>query len=297
MLRMPLKIRSPRKSLYRPGPGFTVLAQGAWGLERVRADWSATSRTRRKPVMEACIDNAWSAALQRAGDRGQILFTTDLVGLDHVFAASGTLSLRTVPTSYRDYVGTNKNITQLRSEFSEREWAAALANPLALCVCLHSQDGYLLVARRSARTYDHPGYYHVPGGHIEVDRHVFGDRVDLRLALQDELSEELGIATEQLRDVLCTGVIADAQSRKPELLMTARLRLGHHDLQAPYNDEHGSLRWLVDSPQSLARFLLQHNRSLVPAGKACLLFFGRWRYGAQWYRRLDRCLRLGLAAA
>jgi len=39
---------------------------------------------------------------------------------------------------------------------------------------VRTADGFLMLGRRSARTMEFPGWWHVPGGHIDPRIHVAG---------------------------------------------------------------------------------------------------------------------------
>jgi 8-oxo-dGTP pyrophosphatase MutT (NUDIX family) len=247
------------------------------------------------PVDQAILDfmaRHWQEALTYARLRNQVLFSTDLLRLHGWTSGQMQLLLHTGTTNYQEYVCTNRAQAGLEDAAGHAIRSSSLANPLAICVCLRSSDGYLLIAQRSQATYDHPGYYHVPGGHIEIARHVLSGRVDVKRALLDELSEEFGISARDIGNISCTGLVCDHASHKPELTLTAHYRKNRHTIRGPRNEEHGHLRWLRDDCRALANFVRRANRQLVPSGKACLMLYGRVRYGWQWLQQLNAALSI-----
>ncbi len=277
------------QTLPRRVADFEILIHGVWALHKVQACWDTPQSQKITPALAAFVEERWSEALQLASRHGQRLFDCDLIGLRGLTARQANLNLYTQASTYKQYIGTNRSLPTLTEAFGQK---VPLANPLALCVCLRSVDGFLLIGQRSQATYDHPGYFHVPGGHIELARHRCGRRVNIERAMRDELEEELAIAPQNVKNIVCTGVIRDGNSKKPELLLAADLQYRHGDLHAPANEEHRRIFWLRDTSRALFTFVRQRNHQLVPAGKACLLHYGRYRYGNDWYARTARILRM-----
>lgn len=266
---------------------FRVLARGAWPLTAVHAEWAEGSRPTVSDGVADCIARAWQRARDEAETCGRILFSVPLVRLVRYRADKHRLDLVTGPTTYKDYVGTNRNRSELLGIVGKHRLSDHLANPLAVCVVVRSLDGMLLVARRSERTFDGPGRYHVVGGHVEVSRHVEGTRVNLGRAILDELREETGIPEGAVSSLTCIGLIEDRSTTKPELTFFAKLTRNHSDIAVPDNEEHVAIQWLDDTPRALTQFFALNHRALASAGAACLILYARLAYGKGWRRAAE----------
>ncbi|KAF0039823.1 hypothetical protein F2P81_008058 [Scophthalmus maximus] len=91
--------------------------------------------------------------------------------LDYDEDAAPLLTLRLGLTCYKDYLGTNwsRRVAELRqrggAEFSDP--LALLAQPLGVAAVLCTDDGQLVLIRRSQRVAEAEGLLDVPGGHPE----------------------------------------------------------------------------------------------------------------------------------
>ena len=117
-----------------------------------------------------------------------------------------------------------------QGEIEDRFGAGAACRPLALCAALITPQGRLIVQRRSDRVAEGAGLLHVPGGHLDPDRHRTEGSPDPRLAMLCELKEELGLEGDELREGRLLGLIENLENGKPELLYRWRTPLDEEEI-------------------------------------------------------------------
>jgi 8-oxo-dGTP pyrophosphatase MutT (NUDIX family) len=253
---------------------------GVFGPEAIDTHWSARRRGS-TPALEQVIARVWEEALRQAQAQGRELFAGPLCRLDEARVEDGRLRLFLSPTDYREYLGTNHNREEVRRLLGERE-PEALANPLAVCAAVRTADGRLLIGRRSPRTMSHPGWWHVPAGHVD-DRHVHDGRVDVVRAMLDEVVEETGVEESEVQSCVCIGLLRTRDTLKPELAFVVEVSCGQADLEARrHDDEHVQWHYLPAEPEAVRQFLQEHQGDLVPVGWGCLLEYGRMVFGDGW---------------
>jgi 8-oxo-dGTP pyrophosphatase MutT (NUDIX family) len=269
----------------QPERDFELLVAGSFSCEQVRTRWHPDLARRSDPGIDAGLDACWRAALERAARHG---FAAPYDGRlcrlrpADVRLAEGVLHLAFGPCTYREHLGTNLNEAVQAEVQTGRLSEDVLASPTGVCAALVTADQQLVVARRSAATQQHAGYWHVVGGHPEQDRHLHDGQVDVFAAMRDEIVEELTCRPEDVLDLRCTGVVRDRRTFKPEVVFTARLRQQSAELKLR-NDEHHELAFVANQASDLARRLCQDASSWVPVGRACLLLHGRLAFGAVWF--------------
>ncbi len=109
--------------------------------------------------------------------------------------------------------------------------AGSACRPLALCAAVFTATGSLIVQRRSDRVAEGAGMLHVPGGHLDPDRHRLNGLPDPQLAMLCELNEELGLEGDELLDGRLLGLIENLENGKPELLYRWRTELEEGEIQ------------------------------------------------------------------
>ena len=257
------------------GGDIEVLLDGLFGPDAVETCWSSVAATRSLPGVESAIAAAWEEAQRRAERAGHLLFPGPLCRLERAGRTeAGRLQLAFSPTDYRAFVGTNLNLETLRRLAGERE-DEVLANPTGVSAVVRTADDFILLGRRSQRTLEYPGCWHVPGGHVEP-RHVLSGGAHVFDAVRDEVIEETGVSAEDVRGCFCTGLLRTRQTRKPELTFLVELACSRQDLPTvPANDEHTQWRYLRGRPEDVMHFLGEHPHDLTPAGRGCLLLYAR----------------------
>lgn len=269
--------------------GFNILARGPWTKATLRPDYSKIFQAEITEQTARVIDEKWTNVKQIAETSGQKLFSGDLVRLKGFSESTNSLALKLGPTTYKDYVGTHLQLDQISRIVGDEHLSGYLANPLATCAVIVSGDNKILIGKRSMKTVDYPGYFHVPGGHIEL-RHVQRKNIDLSLAIRDELYEEFAIRNSDIKNLICTGLAEDSISKKPELTFMAQMKVNHESI-LPVTEEHTEAIWLEATPESVTDFLIRNNFEIVPVGKACLMLFGAAIFGYEWFITVNDRMR------
>ena len=164
-----------------------------------------------------------------------------------------------------------------------KERAVALSDGLGVCSVVKSSDGLLIVQERSNNHIRYPGWYHVCGGMLEVQ--PVGDEqiVDPFSWMQTELDEELTIDSSWIASMRCLGLVRDLHNMRPELAFETVLTVPTNRFAHWCGPEHSDLVLLDDAPDDLRRFVADHGARMVPSGLACLLMYGKRRFGQPWY--------------
>jgi len=267
-------------------PPFTVLAFGEFPPGQLAAVYEPRPRPT-TPELEAAIVETWRQQTAAAERDGRLLFNGELIrylGHETTAASPPALRLRLGPTCYRDFVGTNL----YGREWLERVGWECFANPVGTTATLVTADGLVCYGRRSGRVAFHGGHVHTFGGALEgCDLAPDGCSIDPLASLRRELDEELGLASEDLVEPVCVGLIRDHQIFQPELLFEAGLTLTAAELAARWSgaesrNEHDALVTLPDRPEAVLPFL-RGCGPIAPVAVGALLLHGRRRWGEAWF--------------
>jgi hypothetical protein len=153
---------------------------------------------------------------------------------------------------------------------------------LGVCSVVRSADDLLLVQKRTKSQRRYPGWYHVCGGILERDPQDAEVHVDPFGWMQFEMDEELYINPESIEDMYSLGIVKDLNNMRPELVFATHLSVPA-EVARQSGPEHSKLLKVDDSPPSLLRFVLERKLEIVPSGLACLLLYGRHRFGELWF--------------
>lgn len=201
-----------------PEAECSVLAEGPWDAPRLGVTW-LPGRWQPPAGSAERIAAAWTA-MQRPGIR---LFDGPMARLAGWSSAGGRLALTLQATGYRDFVGTN-----LQPRCGDD------ADPLGTSCIVLTDDGWLLLGRRSQAVAVHPGRAHpFGGGHEPAD----GD--DVLGAVARELREELALDAAPV----ALALVREPQLRQPELLCAARTRLDAAAVLAGIDPEEHAGHW------------------------------------------------------
>lgn len=265
--------------------GYRVLAAWSGPLDAVtfrhadrrRAAWS-------DELAEQC-----RRLVRRYEREGRPLLTLDdgslppLYRLEEVVTASPTaLVVATTTTDYADFLLSNVEHPEWRHERGD----AAMADPIGVSALLRTADGEVIYGRRSGRTHDSPGAFHVlPSGHPHPPETITE-------AIENELVGEVGIALTDVIDASVTGVVRAAGTGKPEITMRLTTRLSTDELSGRRADaverwefaEVVALRW---ERETVTRWLRDHSRTCVAPGLAAVALAGRIDFGDAWFEALE----------
>lgn len=266
---------------------FHILATGRFDREQVNIRYSPVSRPT-VDKLERLIAAEWDKRLALARAQGRVLFNGDLFRyLDHQIVES-TLTLTVGPTCYRDFVGTNFYNHHRLAEFG---WHT-FANPVGTTATVFTADGRIVYGRRSSRVAFHADHVHTFGGTLEVADRAADGTIDAFDSVVRELFEELGLRREDLRDLVCVGLIRDTEIVQPEMLFETRVDLTGAELVARWEtaasrDEHDGLVSLADASDAIVPFI-QTCGPIAPVAVGALLLHGRHRWGDDWYAQAKR---------
>ena len=265
------------------GDDFDILALGKFSRNDIIVVRNDSKCERLKdPQIEGFIDRIWDEATELATREGRKLENMGKYRLaDFSLSKSGALQIMVGQTNYKEFWGTNKSLEpfSLLECFvnrSDRYWLEDyLANPISVNITLLTNDNKIIVGRRTSHVAEHPGYYHVPGGHIEtaeMDCCPFE-------AVQQEVFEELGIT--HLSELYCFGLVRPVETWKPELVFGASVNLSSSGV-SPANNEHLEFEFIEFGKSEVREFILRNRASCVPTGKASLVAFGNYHFGTEW---------------
>lgn len=280
-------MRQMRSTLARRGaetvrsPPFTVEAAGAFEPDAVQVAWDASERPT-NDALEALIDAAWREKLALAEQRKQLLYNGALGRLVSSAMDEGRLTLSIGATNYRDFLGTNLYNAAAVRGLGEQ----FLSNALGTTATVVTRDGNLAYGRRSERVAYHAGYLHTFGGTLEAIDQGPDLSFDVFAAVRRELREELGLADDEIVEMVCTGLVRDHEIMQPELLFDAAIKLSKAELLARFesaaDDEHTALEMVDDDPEAIVPFLSRADR-IAPVAVAAMMLHGRRCWGREWY--------------
>jgi hypothetical protein len=272
------------------GEVFDVEAFGVFDPAHVAVRFDDAPPLALPPALEALIAEAWAAKEATSRRSGALLFNGRIVKLLGSRVRDGVLHLRTGPTDYRTFVGTNLANPHRIAELGRD----CFANPIGTTATIISNDGYLLYGRRSQQVAYHQGYLHTFGGGLE-EREVGPDRtIDVFASVLRELDEELHVAAYEVARMICVGLIRDREIHQPELLFDADVALSRDALLARLNlddphQEHTAVESVPDQPDALIPFIRSAGL-IAPVAVGAILLHGRRRWGDRWYTNARRDL-------
>lgn len=250
---------------------YDVLVAGRFSPEAVVGRFDPDAR--------AALTEAQRQEVRRIAEglrrQGKVVTSEPLYRLVAFDRDGPLLALRLGLTDYEEYIGTNG---------SHREWrtlygVAAMSDALAVSAVTQTADGLLVIERRSDKVAERPGFFHVkPSGHPQPPE-------GLTQGVLTELEEELGVSPSEVTGLVCTGLVRDAASYKPELTYALRIRATSGEvLRRTKADawESSELLFISPSRDALADWLARNRDATVPAGHGALLLYGRETFGPEW---------------
>jgi len=255
---------------------FELLACGLFPRKAVSVEYTP-GRLSLAPSARVLIDRAWQRYLRTSGEAGIMVYNGVLFRLDGFVQTENGLRLMLSDTDFRECIGTAS--AEFRSVFP----GLPRANPLAVSVALVTEEGKIVLEKRS-RSDSRRRPYHVIAGYMERD--LDGAKPHPFAALEREVSEELGVSLDP-SSLIATGLIRARYGS--EICFLCRLpfsfaRLVKMQSGQETDSEIETLEGLEDSPRAMAAFLAAHGGDLAPPGRACLLLYGREAYGERWYK-------------
>jgi 8-oxo-dGTP pyrophosphatase MutT (NUDIX family) len=231
------------------------------------------------------IDKAWESHVLNCREYGLTIFDGSLFRLNRYALKEGKMLLELGDTTFREYVGTST------SDFYSIYPDVWVADPLAVCIALVTDDHKILVEKRTTLTrYRAP--FHVIGGFMEREKDFCHGRPDPFLAITREVKEELGLRLSP-EDPVALGLVRNLWVRHPEIVFFCRIKGPFENVkeivaQSATDDEIDQLQVAEGTSDGLASFLKIHHVFFTGSGMACLLLYGRRMFGEDWYKSLFR---------
>jgi 8-oxo-dGTP pyrophosphatase MutT (NUDIX family) len=219
-------------------------------------------------IFQAEADEFWQTQLGKGHFNGQMARLHSWRAVDH------QLHIDVETTDYKSLLFCHEHTQRLLMNADE----SALARALGVSAVVQSNDGYIVVMKRSDRVGEYPNCYDLFGGHIDQRLQSVGDCVFTAMEL--ELEEELGLAAADY--VLhCFGLLETVDHRKPELLFSAASRYSAEELvrlagRARDAHEFEHVLILADDARAIAGFLHDHD-DISPSAYGCLNLYSQLR--------------------
>ncbi len=238
------------------------------------------------PALEKYMANYWKAECEKAAAHGQVLHNGKLVRLAGFDVEGSTLCFQFEETCFRDFAATNLNLSHEKPFVSPRH----RANALGVSASVMTSDGFLAWGRRSDRVYFHRGCLQAFGGMLEQNDRDEAGRYDVFGRMARELSEELGVAQDEVATMTVIGLVRDISILQPELLFDVEMNLTRRELTSRFSPtrsdgEHTAIEFLYDEPEGYLPFLTK-TKMMAPVAQAMLLLHGRLRWGSEWYEQI-----------
>lgn len=262
---------------------FIVDVWGSFTPGQVRILWRDESRPPH-PEMDALIEREWAHHVERVTVRGGVLYNGPLLRYLRHRVEGGLLTLEAGPTDYANFFCTN----YLHPEWGERFGQGHFSNPIGVSGTVITADGWLLQGLRNDRVASHAGCIHTFGGALDLNDRDSQGGFDAFGSIRRELREELGLTEAKIEELVCLGLIRDAQLRQPELVFDVRVRLSRDEVASriqPDDPEHAGVVGCEDRPEAVGRFLAGRS-NIVPIGVGALALHVRRRFGESAYRTL-----------
>ncbi len=251
----------------------------------------------------------------------KVLYTGDLPRVDYGVSFDIISSLPDIPaprentyvlnlrqmTVHQGEVYIETNYTSMRSQFSLRRWLPLLEGeyqqkimdtllPLAGTMMVETSDQQLVMEERGA--VEIPGKYHpAPAGGYETrDWNV---RPELFRSIKGEAWEEIGLlpGSDYNSEISLIGIARDQmEAYNPTLIYCAQTHLSFDSVKkyaenmAPEAKEHQRLFAIPTASLELLAFMNDEER-IIGNGLGCLLVFGYYKHGEDWFREAQEKLR------
>jgi 8-oxo-dGTP pyrophosphatase MutT (NUDIX family) len=191
-----------------------------------------------------------------------------LVCLDQWSEENG-LNLLLGVTDYKSLLYSNAYTDEIVHKWGKEY----ISRALGVSAVVVSRDNYSFVLLNSTNVGEYPGYWDVPGGHVDfpVDDQI----PDPFESMYKELQEELAL-TFAVENLYCMGLIETRHTLKPELLFMAICEYCRQDVLD--KAEHALDRFefndlLALSVDDVAEWLVKNINRISPSALAALQFF------------------------
>ncbi|HDZ10913.1 MAG TPA: hypothetical protein ENH53_01770 [Bacteroidetes bacterium] len=248
----------------------TFLWTGNLSCSAIKVDWRP--EIEKPPALRVAEDNFWET-LRRKNPLAN-LFNGRLAELRDYRISADHIYLNLQPSDYRAFMYSNAH----RQEILQKYGKEFINQGLGISAIVRTEDGRIMLMRRSETVGEYPGKLDVFGGHIEIGRPLVNGTPDPCLAMREELHEELNLETDEILNLRLIGLLRNAETAKPELVFLAEIALRLKALQekaasAADRGEYSALLALPDETNAIRNYLKDRSAHFSPSG-----FGSLWLY-------------------
>jgi len=221
------------------------------------------------------IEKVWADKFKKAIEKGNSLFACPQYRLSsHNELASGQIELELGPTDYRELTGTNveagKNpdymeelIQRGLKKYSDKY--AYFSNTLGICSVVKTSDKKIILGLRSDTVGEYPRCWHTIGGHPNP-MHYQPTKADLFDSMVREITGELGVDPDEIKNLRLIGIARNNRTKKPELLFQSKVSANFYDIKErrikDEKDEHLTF-FGIESLEELIDFLNKNQKKFT----------------------------------
>lgn len=267
----------PRELDSRDCGCFLLDVVGQFSTSEIEVSWTDQRRASNDAV-DQLIEQAWHNHVHHGTAK---LFNGQLARLVDHHALGRRLQLVLGTVSYKEFWGTNLTNARLRYTHGPE----VLANPLGVSAALNTSDGFIILGRRSQNVAFHAGRIHPFGGMVEP---AAQGPIDPFASIVAELTEEMAIQPDQIRENICLGLVRDKQIVQPELIFDVTVDLDVPAVRQQANHakdagEHCEIIAVRSERTSIVTCIQREYASLTPVAMATLLLHGLRKWGCGWF--------------
>jgi 8-oxo-dGTP pyrophosphatase MutT (NUDIX family) len=267
-------------------PDFKILSKKSYDQADVEIIYAAgiDNAMPKDRAIEILIEESWSVAIQEAKKHHINIFNGMLFRLKNIATSNNnTLRLELGDTNYKEYIATRTE------SFYKNRLQDALANPLATCIAIVTRENEIIIEKRG-KVDVYPGQYHVIGGFVDRSQDFNQGIPDPFKAIVREVYEETGL---KLQDgaIQLVGIVYDLMTPHSEMCFYTDSNLSSKEIteiftRSQKDREVDKLEFINASRDKLGDFIVSQHHLITVTGQACLTFYGKHKYGTQWFRKV-----------
>jgi len=248
---------------------FRTLLRGRFRRHQVRVQWQGDEVGPSHSFRKA-VDAHWQRLL--AARPGAALYDGRLCRLVAFRVDGDILTLTLGWTRYRDLLYSNEHASDLIAAGKQE----SLSRALGVSAVVRTADRSVVLLQRSQAVGEAPGLLDVVGGHMELRRGGVSASLDPFRSVAEEVTEELNVPCERLRDWCCLGLIETVATLKPELVFAVTFEgtsanISESCTRARDRFEFEDIRFVAED--RLQSFVLHHQDQISPSAVGALQLF------------------------
>jgi 8-oxo-dGTP pyrophosphatase MutT (NUDIX family) len=263
--------------------GFKILVNETFNRQQLSISYRDKEKSYPNEVVKL-INRIW---LQKVSS-GIRLFDGKLFEVLSYRVKDQVLFLELQNTSYKYFVGTGDH--EFISTFGGKE----TANPLSVGAVVVTSDNYFVVGKRRNNLYFNLGKYSIIAGTMDREKDFTDGKPDPFGAILRELMEEKGVNQNNVREILCLGLIYNVDYNQTYLPFSIVLGVSSEALMnsLPQEDEFENFIYVKVGKESLFNFLAENCDLISQTSMGNILLFGRKVFGETWLRNASGRLRI-----